>query len=134
MHQPLLALSNEHRLVVTLAEGSGSYGYVAGSSGSLSPTTFRGINVGSVRTVASIDDFFFSLQGVVAQDFFKSLRVQTTAGHFLGANSVSEFRSANASSFSNAGAISVWRWAWTGVFDPWENLTDATRFVQIVTY
>ena len=132
MH-PLIVPGSSQRFDVTIGFESSSFGYqVSGPAfGAISPGTFKGPDILVARTVASIDDFNFVLNGTVPQNFFRSLIVQTSSGHFLGADSVSPFLSANASTFSTGGGVSTWRWAWTNVFDPWETAGDGTRFMLI---
>lgn len=99
--------------------GGSTFGFVSGSYGAVSPVSVKGQGIGAVRSTTTT--FEIILQSITLTfDFFRTVRVQNTAGAFI-------LLSAATASFT---AGNTWTWTVTG---PWTATSPSPRSI-IFTY
>lgn len=115
--------------IVLLGNSPSAPGFVNGVWGAINPTTFRGNVIGQFAQNLSGFNFAFSVTGVFAQTFFRTIMFPAgpvpdqTPAYFLDALS--------ASSFSSGPSVTTW-W-WNGAVPPWGSYANGTVFnAQIV--
>lgn len=118
-----IAASGEN-FSVTVGNSGTIFGFVSGSIGAVSPTSFKGVNIDAASSDSTVPayDFSFSLDGggALAQTFFRAVLVQRTDSTWI------RYETA-AASFSVG--TSTWTWG-TGTNRAW----TATGTRAIILY
>ena len=117
------------QLVVTVGNSAGTYGFVISNFGSVSVASYNSAairNVVSVTTGGSEYDLQIVLAGLLAQNFFSGVRVQTTADTFR------TFRTADATIYQQLPAAppDITLWNWDSNTPAFTSTTPSTRIVQ----